>query len=179
MWPAMSSGEAFCWRMVLTVMSRFRVKPGMTGSGTTIFESFWDQISKPSTSGKATIFRPCRTRSLSPSWDLPPVASQRNLGRMPAQMTAVFSDSTKATVLSGWAESRCSPKRHCVSVQDAGNLPAYLSRECTQSMRCGVAGSLMRWPVWGLYFMILPVRQRPWRSSWKKMTSLSDVTPRR
>ena len=45
--------------------------------------------------------RPERTLSLSPSWVLPPVASQMYLGIRAAQMMAVFSDSTRATRASG------------------------------------------------------------------------------
>ena len=39
-----------------------------------------------------------------------------NLGMSPAQIMAVFSDSTRATGFSGKSGSKCSPNRHCVSV---------------------------------------------------------------
>ena len=52
-------------------------------------------------SGKAMVLRPLRTVSLLLNWDLPPVASHRYWGIIAEQMMAVFSDSTRATVLSG------------------------------------------------------------------------------
>ena len=52
-------------------------------------------------SGKAMILRPLRTVSLLLNWDLPPVASHRYWGIMAEQMMAVFSDSTRTTVLLG------------------------------------------------------------------------------
>ena len=52
-------------------------------------------------SGKAMILRPLRTVSLLLNWDLPPVASHRYWGIIAEHMMAVFSDSTRATVLLG------------------------------------------------------------------------------
>ena len=45
--------------------------------------------------------------------------------------------------------------------------PVRFIREWTQPMRKGVPGSLIRLPVAGSYFMILPVRMRPAVSIWK------------
>ena len=56
--------------------------------------------------------RPLRDARRLLNWDLPPVASQRYSGMRAEQMIAVFSDSTRATVLSGYFWRRCSPKRH-------------------------------------------------------------------
>ena len=55
------------------------------------------------------------------NWDLPPVASQRYWGIRAAQMMAVFSDSTRATVLLGCWGRRCFSKRHWVSCQSLGS----------------------------------------------------------
>ena len=52
-------------------------------------------------SGKAMILRPLRTVSLLLNWDLPPVASHRDWCIIAEHMMAVFSDSTRATVLLG------------------------------------------------------------------------------
>ena len=54
-----------------------------------------------SMSGKTMILRPLRTARRLLNWDLPPVASHRFLGIRAAQMMAVFSDSTRATVGAG------------------------------------------------------------------------------
>ena len=179
MWLAMSSGVASCWSRVLTVIWRPPVKPGVTESGFVYLASFSVHSWNPSTSGNATTLRPFRTRSLSLSCDLPPVASQRYLGIRPAQMTAVFSLSTRATGLSGYSARRCSPKRHWVSCQSSGSCPEVFIRECTQVIRPGVFGSLMRWPVSGSYFIILPVRHRPSLSIWKKIVARLRLTPMR
>lgn len=65
-------------------------------------------------------------------------------GHQPAQMMAVFSDSTRATGLSGACGRRCSPKRHWVSSQSWGSWPDCFIIECTRVMRPGTVSSLMR-----------------------------------
>ena len=94
-------------------------------------------------SGKAVILRPLRTVSRLLNWDLPPVASQRYWGMRAAQMMAVFSDSTRATVLSWCWGKRCSPKRHWVSCQSGGSCFLLLSTEWSQLILPGLLRSLI------------------------------------
>lgn len=72
-------------------------------------------------SGKAVALRPFRAISLSLNGLLPPVASQMYSGRRREQMTAVFSDSTNATLALTLSWSRCSPNRHWVSLHSGGS----------------------------------------------------------
>ena len=105
MWAARSAGVALSSRRREMRMSRCgKVK------------IFCCQSLKASMSGKTKIFLPLRElRRSDVSPDLPPVASHRYWGIMAEQMMAVFSDSTRATVLSECWGRRCSPKRHWVS----------------------------------------------------------------
>ena len=91
-------------------------------------------------------------------------------------MTAVFSDSTNATLALTLSWSRCSPNRHWVSLHSGGSRCAALRLVCTH-ITGGKWSSLRRWPVSGLYGMIFPPRQRPWMSSWKKMVWPLAVVP--
>ena len=102
-------------------------------------------------SGKTMIFLPLRElRRSDVSPDLPPVASQRYWGIRAAQMMAVFSDSTRATVLSGCWDRRCSPKRHWVSCQSLGSWWRRLRVVWSQLILPGMVSSFMRLPVEGL-----------------------------
>mgnify|MGYP004530202799 CR=1 FL=1 len=58
-------------------------------------------------SGNATMVRWCRTLSLSPICDLPPVASQTYSCIRRKLMTAVFSDFTNATMALTLSKIRC------------------------------------------------------------------------
>lgn len=112
--------------VVLEVLgSRFLLQN--VGDGTLRSGISWRRLvhsAKPSTSEKTVSLRFPRTANF--SWlicCLPPVASQRCFGIRPAQMIAVYSDSTRATGLLGYLGSRCSPNRHCVSSQSSGSIP--------------------------------------------------------
>ena len=76
-------------------------------------------------------------------------ASQMHSGRRRVQMTAVFSDSTNATLALTLSWSRCSPNRHWVSLHSGGSRCAALRSVCTH-ITGGEWSSLMRWPVSGL-----------------------------
>jgi hypothetical protein len=90
------------------------------------------------------IFLPLSVESRSEvSPDLPPVASHRYWGMRAELMMAVFSDSTRATVLSGCWDRRCSPKRHWVSCQSLGSWFLLLSVEWSQFILPCWFGSLI------------------------------------
>ena len=89
---------------------------------------FCCQSLKASMSGKTMIFLPLRElRRSDVSPDLPPVASRRYWGIIAEQMMAVFSDSTRAMILSWCWGRRCSPKRHWVSCQSLGRSFSHVS----------------------------------------------------
>ena len=126
--------------------------------------------------GKVKIFLPLRElRRSDVSPDLPSVASQRYWGIIAEQIMAVFSDSTRAMVLSGCWGRMCSPKRHWVSCQSGGSCFFLLSIEWSQLILPGLLGPLILWPVAGLYCMIFPVRHWPALSICRKMIAWSGV----
>ena len=169
MWAARSAGVALSSRRREMRMSRCgKVK------------IFCCQSLKASMSGKTMIFLPLRElRRSDVSPDLPPVASHRYWGIIAEQMMAVFSDSTRAMVLSGCWGRRCSPKRHWVSCQSGGSCFLLLSIEWSQLILPGLLGSLILWPVAGLYCMIFPVRHWLSWSICRKMIAWSGVEARR
>ena len=141
---------------------------------------FCCQSLKASTSGKTMIFLFLSELSRSEvSPDLPPVASQVYWGMRAELMMAVFSDSTRAIVVSGCWRSRCSPKRHWVSCQSGGSCFFLLSVVWSQLILPGMLGSLIRWPVVGSYCMIFPVRHCPSLSICRNMIAWSGVEARR
>src|SRR5574344_140295 len=90
---------------------------------------------------------------------------------------AVFSDSTKATLLYGYRSSRCSPNRHWVNSHSCGSCPLLFIIECTQFILPPILSSFILCPVSLLYFIILPVLHLFCLSIWKNITSLLFVTP--
>ena len=135
------------------------------------------QSSKAPKSGYRITLRPLRHSHFSAlKFCLPPVASHTYSGITPLHIMAVFSLSTRHTVASGRRNNRCSPNKHCDSSHESGNSPDFLSCECTQFT--APSQFLIRFPVSGLYCIILPPRKRLCQSSCQKITAPDFVQPK-